>query len=101
MESLNPNPALKQMLQRVPNGSDAQQQQRLREVLQEIALAGLVRRGFFGKAAFYGGTCLRIFHGLRGFLKIWIFRCCSRIPPSRCSPICADWRRNVRRWAWR
>ena len=67
MDSLNQNPALEQMLQRVPNGSDAQQQQRLREVLQEIALAGLVRRGFFGKAAFYGGTCLRIFHALPRF----------------------------------
>ena len=31
----------------------------LREVMQEIALAGLVRAGFFDKAAFYGGTCYR------------------------------------------
>ena len=67
MASMNPNPALEQMLQRVPDGSDAHQHQRLREVLQEVALAGLVRRGFFGKTAFYGGTCLRIFHGLPRF----------------------------------
>lgn len=39
----------------------------LREVMQEIALAGLQRGGFFDKAAFYGGTCLRIFHGLPRF----------------------------------
>lgn len=39
----------------------------LREVMQEIALAGLVRAGFFDKAAFYGGTCLRIFYGLPRF----------------------------------
>ncbi len=39
----------------------------LREVLQEAALAGLWRRGFFGKAAFYGGTALRLFHGLDRF----------------------------------
>ena len=32
------------------------------EVMQEIILAGLNRGGFFNKAAFYGGTCLRIFH---------------------------------------
>ena len=32
------------------------------EVMQEITLAGLYRGGFFDKAAFYGGTCLRIFH---------------------------------------
>ena len=43
--------------------------QALREVLQEVALAGLVRRGFFGKAAFYGGTCLRIFQQLPRFSK--------------------------------
>lgn len=34
------------------------------EVMQQVALAGLQRGGFFDKAAFYGGTCLRIFHGL-------------------------------------
>ena len=39
----------------------------LREILQEIALAGLYRGGFFDKAAFYGGTCLRIFYGLDRF----------------------------------
>jgi len=32
--------------------------------MQQVALAGLQRGGFFDKAAFYGGTCLRIFHGL-------------------------------------
>lgn len=37
------------------------------EVLQQITLAGLHRGGFFEKAAFYGGTCLRIFHGLPRF----------------------------------
>lgn len=37
------------------------------EVTQQIALAGLRRGGFFNKAAFYGGTCLRIVHGMRRF----------------------------------
>lgn len=39
----------------------------LREIMQEIALAGLYRAGFFEKAAFYGGTALRIFYGLDRF----------------------------------
>ena len=39
----------------------------IKEVIQEIALAGLSRAGFFSKAAFYGGTCLRIFYGLNRF----------------------------------
>ena len=37
------------------------------EVCQKIALAGLHRGGFFDHAAFYGGTCLRIIHGLPRF----------------------------------
>ena len=37
------------------------------EVTQQIVLAGLHHSGFFNKAAFYGGTCLRIFHGMRRF----------------------------------
>ena len=42
-------------------------EQALREIMQEIALAGLHRAGFFKEAAFYGGTALRIFHGLDRF----------------------------------
>ena len=37
------------------------------EVNQQIILSGLYQGGFFDKAAFYGGTCLRIFHGLQRF----------------------------------
>lgn len=39
----------------------------LREIMQTVALAGLQRSGFFDKAAFYGGTELRIFYGLNRF----------------------------------
>lgn len=39
----------------------------IREVMQQVALSGLAKGGFFDKAAFYGGTCLRIFHGLKRF----------------------------------
>ncbi|GEP94024.1 nucleotidyl transferase AbiEii/AbiGii toxin family protein [Chitinophaga cymbidii] len=44
-----------------------QAEQALREIMQEIALAGLQRSGFFEVAAFYGGTALRIFHGIDRF----------------------------------
>ena len=37
------------------------------EVMQQLVLAGLNRGGFFKHAAFYGGTCLRIFYGLPRF----------------------------------
>jgi len=39
----------------------------LREILQEVALLGLWRGKFFEKAAFYGGTALRILYGLDRF----------------------------------
>ena len=37
------------------------------EITQQIVLAGLHRGGFFDRAAFYGGTCLRLFHQLPRF----------------------------------
>lgn len=39
----------------------------MKEIIQEIVLCGLSRAGFFHKAAFYGGTALRIFYGLDRF----------------------------------
>lgn len=36
----------------------------MREIMQEIALAALSRTDFYKKAAFYGGTAIRIFYGL-------------------------------------
>jgi predicted nucleotidyltransferase component of viral defense system len=39
----------------------------LQEIIQELALEGLARAKFFEKAAFYGGTCLRILHRLDRF----------------------------------
>jgi hypothetical protein len=39
----------------------------IREILQEVALLGLWRGKFFDKAAFYGGTPLRILYGLDRF----------------------------------
>lgn len=39
----------------------------LKEILHQIALLGLWRAKFFEKAAFYGGTALRIFHNLNRF----------------------------------
>lgn len=52
----------------------------LREIMQEIALAGLSRAGFFEKAAFYGGTALRIFYGLDRFSEDLDFSLLSADP---------------------
>lgn len=47
--------------------SALEEEQALREISQEIILAGLGRTDFFNRAGFQGGTCLRIFHGLSRF----------------------------------
>ena len=45
----------------------------IRETMQVIALAGLNRGGFFEHAAFYGGTCLKIYYGLDRFSEDLVF----------------------------
>ena len=61
------NNIFEQMLSRYPIISDKDRQNAIYEVMQQITLAGLYRGGFFNKAAFYGGTCRRIFHKLDRF----------------------------------
>ena len=61
------NSALKGMLDAYQPKNPVDYQNAAREVVQELALLGLWRGGFFSHAAFYGGTALRIFHGLRRF----------------------------------
>lgn len=56
-----------QMMSRYELKSNADRLNANHEIMQEITLAGLYRGGFFDKAAFYGGTCLRIFHNLPRF----------------------------------
>ena len=55
------------MLQGYPMDTDQQRRNATFEVNQQVILAGLYNGGFFDEAAFYGGTCLRIFHGLQRF----------------------------------
>jgi len=58
---------IKEWIQEYKPQNKEQAEAALREVMQEVALAGLQRAGFFEKAAFYGGTALRIFYGLNRF----------------------------------
>ena len=50
-------------------GATTEQERRnaIFEVNQQVLLAGLYNGGFLDMAAFYGGTCLRIFQGLQRF----------------------------------
>jgi predicted nucleotidyltransferase component of viral defense system len=47
--------------------SKDQYENAVQEIMQELALLGLWRAKFFEHAAFYGGTSLRILHGLHRF----------------------------------
>lgn len=61
------NKALEDMLRPYAPVTPGDWLQASREAVQEIALLGFWRCGFFEHAAFYGGTALRIFHGLNRF----------------------------------
>ena len=55
------------MLSRYDITTEQHKRNAIFEVNQQMILAGLYAGGFFESAAFYGGTCLRIFHGLQRF----------------------------------
>jgi predicted nucleotidyltransferase component of viral defense system len=58
----------------------------LQEIIQEITLEGLARAKFFEKAAFYGGTCLRILHQLDRFSEDLDFSLLSSDPNFKWEP---------------
>ncbi len=55
------------MLSAYDLSTEQQKRNAIFEVNQQVILAGLYNGGFFDVAAFYGGTCLRIFHSLQRF----------------------------------
>ena len=55
--------------------STLEEDRAIREITQEVVLATLARTDFFRHAAFQGGTCLRVLHGLARFRKISTSRC--------------------------
>ena len=64
---MSTNEIFNQMLSGYAITTEQQKRNAIFEVNQQIILAGLYNGGFFNEAAFYGGTCLRIFHGLQRF----------------------------------
>lgn len=58
---------IEQMIKKYDPQSETELINALKEMFQEITLLGLYRGGFFDKAAFYGGTSLRILYGLERF----------------------------------
>jgi predicted nucleotidyltransferase component of viral defense system len=58
---------IQQRLDRYKTTNPVEEEQAIKEILQEIALYSLWQAGFFEVAAFQGGTSLRILHGLTRF----------------------------------
>ena len=58
---------IQEQLDRYQSANPVEEEQALREILQEVALYALWRAQFFEDAAFQGGTSLRILHGLPRF----------------------------------
>ncbi|QOS39398.1 nucleotidyl transferase AbiEii/AbiGii toxin family protein [Treponema rectale] len=61
------NSIIDEMLKKYKAETLDEKKNAIKEIIQEIVLCGLSRAGFFDKAAFYGGTALRIFYGLDRF----------------------------------
>lgn len=61
------NAVIKTMLDKYHCSSEQDYINALKEIFQEVALLGLWRSKFYEKAAFYGGTALRILYGLDRF----------------------------------
>ncbi len=64
---MSTNEIFNQMLSGYDVTTEQQKRNAIFEVNQQIILAGLYNGGFFNEGAFYGDTCLRIFHGLQRF----------------------------------
>lgn len=75
-----------EMLASYETGNDNDKLNAVHEVMQQVALGGLYNGGFFNKAAFYGGTCLRIFHGLDRFSEDMDFSLLATDPGFRLDP---------------
>lgn len=92
------NGMLETMLSRYDAATISERKQALREVTQEIILCGLSRAGFFGPAAFYGGTALRIFHGLDRFSEDMDFSLRESDPELDLSRYLASAQRECEAW---
>lgn len=81
------NSVIETMLGKYNPKNNEERENAAKEIIQEIALAGLSRGGFFEKAAFYGGTCLRIFYGLNRFSEDLGFALLEKDPDFRLNVI--------------
>jgi predicted nucleotidyltransferase component of viral defense system len=90
------NEVIARMLDRYESRSVEDYVRALREILQEIALLGLWRSKFFEKAAFYGGTALRILYGIDRYSEDLDFSLLKPMPDFDISRYISALEREVR-----
>ena len=90
------NEVIARMLDRYESKSVEDYVRALREILQEIALLGLWRSKFFEKAAFYGGTALRILYGIDRYSEDLDFSLLKPMPDFDISRYISALEREVR-----
>lgn len=95
------NEAIQDMLAPYQPQTPQDYQNAVREIVQEIALLGLWRGGFFEHAAFYGGTALRIFHGLRRFSEDLDFTLLRDGDPARLEEFLPALATELESWGFR
>lgn len=61
------NKTLSEMLEKYEIKTDKDEINALKEIIQELVISGLSKSDFINRAAFYGGTALRIFYDLDRF----------------------------------
>jgi predicted nucleotidyltransferase component of viral defense system len=88
------------MLRQYPLRTTEDHVNALREILQEVALCGLWRGKFFEHAAFYGGTALRILHGLDRFSEDMDFSLLSPRPGFDLAPFCTAIEGELAAWGF-
>jgi len=94
------NQAISSMLSKYPRRTVDDHVNALREVLQEIALCGLWRGKFFERAAFYGGTALRILHGLDRFSEDMDFSLLQPDESFDLAPYCSAMEEELSAWGF-
>ncbi len=94
------NPAVASMLQRYQRRSVDEHVNALREIWQQIALCGLWRAKFFERAAFYGGTALRVLYGLDRFSEDMDFSLLAPEPRFALGPFCLAMEKELRAWGF-
>ena len=94
------NSAVAAMLAKYDRRSADDHVNALREIFQEIALCGLWRGKFFERAAFYGGTALRVLHGLDRFSEDMDFSLLAPDDQFHLAPYCAFVEEELTAWGF-